>query len=628
MSVENKVASNRSWLTAVGAGVTKFRNFVVNAVFVLICLLVVVGALSTCESIEVPQGSALIVNPSGNIVETLVPRQNLLALITTDQGPAETDLGSILEAIKLAADDDDIKLLLLDLDEVEAISPAHANRVGEALKAFKTSGKKVVSYGDYFTQGQYHIASFADALYLHPYGQILFNGYGGANFYLKDLLDRFNINVHVFRAGEFKSAVEPFTRNNMSEASRMASERLYQDLWQHFVADVAGNRGLDEHEVQNYADGIAEIVQSTGGDVARAALERHLVDELLTPDQTNVRLAADVGYAESDSEQINAIGFRDYLSARKPSIATGPAPYIDVITVQGAITLDGDPYATANANVLVDLIRLARNDSETAAIVLRVDSPGGSQFASELIRQELELAQLAGKPVVASFGSVAASGGYWIAATADEIISESTTITGSIGMFSLLTTYENTLPEFGVHTDGVGTSKNTLGFSTFTGINDSMAGVLQSRIDHGYEQFVNLVAKGRSKPVAEVLSAASGRVWSGEAAYDLGLVDQVGDLQLALNRAATLANLPKWQMRRVAVPVDPRAEFIAQLLQSNGFQARASAQQSLLKSVPVLRQLVASLSHLAWLQDPNQLHAICLECIMPAHGSRSLYLLQ
>jgi protease-4 len=342
----------------------------------------------------------------------------------------------------------------------------------------------------------------------------------------------------------------------------------------------------------------------------------------MTPDQAIARIAQEVGFADIDGEGFNGIDYATYLALLEPRDEAGP-PYIDVITVQGAITLDGDTLATANANVIVELIRRSRRNEQTAAIVVRIDSPGGSQFASELIRQELELAQLGGTPVVASFGSAAASGGYWLSATADEIVSEATTITGSIGIFSVVTTYEKTLSDLGVHTDGVGTTANTTGLSTLVGINEAMSGVLQARVEHGYDQFVNLVAKGRSMEKEQVLGLAGGRVWSGEAALDLGLVDQLGGLNEALRRAAELAGVTSWQKRHVDPSRDPRSELIAELL-----SAQALVKGPIMRSLPIISELSKALVRLQWLDDPGGLHVMCMECLTPSHESGSLILRQ
>jgi protease-4 len=499
-------------------------------------------------------------------------------------------------------------MIILDLDELAWAAPAHAQRIGVALTAFRDSGKKVVSYGHFYSQAQYHIASFADALYMHPMGQIVFEGFGGFNFYYNELLEKFDVNVHVFRVGSYKSAVEPLTRNDMSEEARIASESLYQNIWQHLLQDVATNRQVSKASLQDYADNLASALAVTQGDLARAALEAHLIDELLTADQAQVRMAADVGYRDAGTGDVNSIDLASYLAARgllQPPLAIGKDK-IAVIVAQGMIMSQSNDNQVVAADTTISLIRQAKEEPSIKAVVLRVDSPGGSQFASELIRQELELVQLAGKPVIASFGASAASGGYWIAATADAIIAEPTTITGSIGIFSYLTTFEDTLANYGVHTDGVGTTSLTMGMNPFTGVNESMAKIMQARVEHGYEQFINLVARGRDLTVAEVEEVAQGRVWSGEVALELGLVDQLGGLQSALEKAAEVAELEDWTSVRLRRPVDPRAALLAELI---GDQAQA------LNTAP---SLTSKLQHvlrvLERFDDPLDTYALCMTC--------------
>ena len=336
------------------------------------------------------------------------------------------------------------------------------------------------------------------------------------------------------------------------------------------------------------------------------------MDELITPDQVRERIASKVGFV--GPARINGIDYQSYGVATNGRFADGPAN-IAVVTVQGPIMLNSGQVGFADANTIVDLVRTARLDEQIKAIVLRVDSPGGSQFASELIRQELELAELSGKPVVASFGPAAASGGYWIAATASEIVSEASSITGSIGIFSVLTTFEDSLAKIGVFSDGIGTSEITRGLDPLAGVNDDMAQLLQSRVDNGYRQFVNLVIKGRNLPEEQVLGLADGRVWSGEDAKELGLVDHIGGMHTALTRAAELANLDAWQPVDLLPAIDPREAILNELLTAQSLPA------------PVA-QLQSGLSRLAWFRDPNNLHLMCTVCVQPSHDPSLLNLRQ
>ncbi len=595
-------------------GLTRVRIILTNFIFLLVLLAVVAIWIGGMQTQSVPEQAALVVNPRGVIVESITYPDPLQSLLVGSGQNQEVELQALLQAIRHGAQDPDIKLLLLDLDELQWAAPAHTQRLGQALQGFQATGKQVIAYGRYFNQSGYHLASYADALYMHPMGQVFLEGFGGVSFYIKELLDKLDVNVHVFRVGTYKSAVEPFIRNDMSAESRMATEALYQNLWQHVVSDITVNRKIEPQAVQSYADNLAAAAEASQGDMARAALENFLVDELLTTDQANVRVANEVGMDESG--ELNGIGYLQYLQARDIANYGGETATQDKIAVlvaQGPIVTStpAGQGSVAAAEPLIELIRQAKYDPSVKGLVVRVDSPGGSQFASELIRQELELVQLTGKPVVASFGATAASGGYWIAATADAIISEATTLTGSIGIFSIATTFENSLKRVGVHTDGVGTTESTLGMSPYSGINEAMAKVFQAQVEHGYEQFINLVARGRDRPVAEIKAVAEGRVWSGEVARELGLVDELGGLQTALRKAAELADLESWVSVKLAHPVDARSLILAQLLAPQGEQSMGQA-HSLKRLAAELRR---ALGVFDVLDDPAHLYTLCSGCL-------------
>ncbi len=596
-----------SFFGRIGAGITRLRNFVVNTIFLLLLIALTVGLLANCQSVTVPQNSALLINPKGVIVEAATLPDPFTELFSTGPRMAQVELAALLSAIEGAATDADIRMIILDLDELAWAAPAHAQRIGQALQKFRDAGKKVVSYGHFYSQAQYHIASFADALYMHPMGQVVLEGFGGFGFYFSELLQNFDVNVHVYRVGEYKSAVEPLLRNDMSEDARMADEALYQNIWQHLVGDIATNRLIETADVQAYASDLGGKLATTQGDMARAALEAHLIDELLTSDQANVRVAEEVGFRDNSRVELNAIDFESYLSARglsDPGLGLANAK-VAVIVTQGMIVSSGRGDGIVAADATIDLIRQARQDASVKAVVVRVDSPGGSQLASELIRQELELLQIAGKPVVASFGASAASGGYWIAATADQIIAEPTTITGSIGIFSFLTTFEDTLSRYGVYTDGVGTTAIS-GDSVFTGVSDAMAKILQARVENGYEQFINLVARGRGMTPEAVNAVAEGRVWTGEVAKELGLIDELGGLQTAVDAAASLAGLDTWDTVRLRRPIDPREALLAELF--------APETQSSRVSVNLPQQLANTFKQLQNFDDPNHVYALCESC--------------
>ena len=600
-------AESQGFFERVGQTITKLRIFFMNTLFILFMAVIVATIAASCQSITVPENAALLMNPQGVIVETKRYPAGLQQILQS--APEEVEFADLLKVIELAEKDDDIDMLVLYLDELYGLTPARASRLGAVLAQFRTTGKQVISYGNDYTQGQYHLASFADAVYMHPQGQVILPGFGSYSLYFNELLTDYDVNIHIFRVGEYKSATEPLTRNDMSDASRQASEVLYTDLWQYLLSEIAENRAIPVHDVDDYAQNFPARVQAVKGDIARAALEGHLIDELLTADQVKMRIGDKVGY-DTSGQEINGIEYASYLQARaNPEEGDDTSPQIAVLVVQGPIVSDGPVGQTASAASLNDRIRRARLDKAVRALVLRVDSPGGEAFASELIRQELELFQLSGRPVVASMGAVAASGGYWIASTADEIVAEATTITGSIGIFAYLTTFEDTLRRYGVHSDGVGTTSNLLSGDPFVGISDGLSTVLQARVEHGYEQFINLVARGRHKTPEEIEYVAQGRIWSGVAAMDVGLVDHLGGLQTATERAAQLAGLEAYGILRLTPAVDPRQRLLAELVQN----VDIGLPRTWVDSRPV-NHLTHYLQIAQTLGEPGENYAFCLVC--------------
>ena len=599
----------QSFFNRAGQWITKIRIFLVNSFFVLATLFVLAALVSSCESESVPKDSALFINPTGQLVEQTSPPLSFPDVLFQSGQVEETAINDVLEAINLAATDDDIKLIVLDLDDLTYASSAQVLRIGAALEGFKETGKEVIAYENEFQQFQYHIASYANELYMHPWGDALLTGYGGNNLYFREMLEKLSVNVHVFRVGGFKSAVEPFTRDDMSEQAKLARQTLNNGLWRYLVEDIADNRKLPVADIEAYSQQFSVLLEKAGGDMGRATLEAKLVDELLTWDQVRTRIADKVGWLE-DNERLNAIGMSSYLQLRQ-GLPTPPGDnQIAVLVAQGTIVEGEGPGAAADT--LVRKIRDARNNDQVKGLVLRVDSPGGSAFASELIRQELELLQVAGKPVVASFGSVAASGGYWISATADAIVSEPTTITGSIGIFGLVPTFENALDRIGIHSDGTGTTPLT-SIDPFGGLNDEFKSILQSNIEFGYQKFTDLVAKGRNMDPEAVEAIAQGRIWQGDKALELGLVDVLGDTQVAIEKAAELAELSEWSVRYLEDPLNPRDAFIRQLMNSAGLDLTSQSPKArLLNQAATLME--EAFGPLGYLNDPKHSYVVCLEC--------------
>jgi len=600
----------------IGSALTRIRVFISNLIFFgfLIVLLIVLFAGGV--RIHVPDGGALILNPAGRIVEQRSLVDPLERWLSPGSGGAEIELQALLDALDRAGSDDRIRLVVLDFDQLEGVSTAHADALGEALAAFRARGKEVIAYGNAYEQQTYLMASAADAIYMHPLGQLLLPGYRMERLYYQELLERLDINVHVFRAGQYKEFVEPYTRTDMSPQAREANAELIGSLWEHYAGKVIERRRLDRDRFERYTQFLDQALAEADGDMARLAVEYQLVDELLTPDQARVRIGDKVGY--DDNGDYRGIAFADYLQVTAPTQPLArKGGDIGVITAEGPVVLSGPFQGTIAADALIELIRDVREDETIAALVLRIDTPGGSSFASELIRQELELVQLAGKPVVFSMGPVAASGGYWIAATADAIVAEPTTLTGSIGVFGIFPTFEESLGAIGVHTDGVATS--SIGaLSPLAPLSRTTDAILQASTDSIYQRFVNLVARGRDLPVERVEELAQGRVWLGVSAAEFGLVDLLGDRRVAIARAAELAKLEHFGVREIRPPVTAVQLLFEQFAENLASPSQAWLQGSALG--PLAQRLRTDWQLLGTLTDPRHLYALCGQCAAARGG--------
>ncbi|HTO59603.1 MAG TPA: signal peptide peptidase SppA, partial [Pseudomonadales bacterium] len=453
--------------------------------------------------------------------------------------------------------------------------------------------------GDYYSQGQYYLASYANSIYMHSMGQVLLTGFGAYQSYYKDILDKLKVKVHVFRVGAYKAAVEPYTRTDMSPEAREANRAMIDELWGDYIGKIAANRKLTLDQVNEYVTKYEDLLKSTGGDMARVALERGFVDELISRDEMRSRLIAKVGDNDGTFKQI---GFADYLRImrRTPPPA---ANEIGVIVASGMILPGDQPRGRIGADSLSELIRNARLDQKVKAVVLRVDSPGGAAISSEVIRQELEQLQSSGKPLIVSMAGVAASGGYWISATADEIWAAPTTITGSIGIFGMVPTFEDSLASIGITRDGVASAPLADGLDPFGGVSDAMGHILQANVESGYKRFLDLVARGRNMAPEQVDKIGQGRVWTGRKAHELGLVDGLGQLPDAITAAAKRANLTDYQVRFIEKPLSAREQLLQQIADSMGLAATGP-----------LSRLARSLADFVRLDDPLHTYALCEAC--------------
>ena len=584
------------------------RVFIGRLFFLLFLIVLLSLVFSAPAGVQVPEDGLVILNPKGAIVEQpgLLDAQSLLL------GSSEvtaTPLRDVLDALDRAATDSRIRGVVLDLTELTAVSPASLETIGAALERYRGSGKALIAHGDYYSQAQYFLASWADTIYLHPMGQLMLPGYGGSQLYFASLLEKLGINVHIFRVGTHKAAVEPFSLDGMSDLSRANMQQLVDELWERYLNQVAVNREVTPDALRSYANDYPAHLLAVGGDTARVALEHGLVDELVSQPQFRARLSALAGASGGNPR---TIGFQDFLLATHAPALPAESE-IGVIVAEGTIDMGEQPRGAIGADSLVALIRDARRDERVKAVVLRVDSPGGSALASELIRQELEQLQEAGKPLVVSMGGTAASGGYWISAMADEIWASPATVTGSIGIFGMVPTLEEGLNRLGVFADGVSTTPLTRA-DPLTGMSEAMATVLQASVEDGYRRFLQLVSDGRNLSIEQVDTVAQGQIWSGSQALAFGLVDNLGELDDAIAAAARLAALDTYDWRYIEKPLTPGEQFTQELIRNFGLTALGDGQWLQGLTGAGVRQTLESVSALARFNDPRDLYSLCEFC--------------
>ncbi len=526
-------------------GVDLSRRIVVNIIFVFLVILVL-AALGSGGGPAVPSKSALVIAPQGFLVEELagdpVDRAIEKAL---DTYVPETLVADLLDAIAAAKTDDRIQAIYVSLNGLQGGGLDKLQRLAAAIEDFKSSGKTVIANADYYTKGSYLLATAADEIYLHPMGMVLLDGYGRFRTYHREGIERLELDWNVFKVGEYKSAVEPYLRDGMSDEAREANLEYMGDLWTAYLEQVAAGRNLTPESVSESLDSLVQLVQEAEGQLAQVALAGGLVDHLAPRQQVRDRMIEIVG-ENTEGTSFSQVSMDDYLKAlgekrhQRPIQGDG----IAVVIARGTI-LDGNhPPGTIGGDSTAKLIRKARNDETVKAIVLRVDSGGGSAFASEVIREELVLARNQGKKVVVSMGSVAASGGYWISTASDEIWASPNTITGSIGIFGMIPTYQKPLAKYlGTRVDGVGTNWMAGALRPDRELDPRIGEIIQSNIERGYREFLQRVGEARDMTPEEVDPYARGRVWSGADALEIGLVDKLGDLDQAIASAAALVGL-------------------------------------------------------------------------------------
>ena len=601
----------------------------VRKVLHLILLLVIFGFLLAALHTSVPtvpKTAALVIAPEGELVEQLSSDPLRRAFGQASGGPApETLLRDVIDAIEAAKSDERIKLIVLDLGNLETSGLSKLQEIGAALRDFKGTGKRVVVAADSLDQTQYYLAAQAGEVYLDPLGLVYVDGFSYYRMFLKDAIDKLDVDVNVFRAGTFKSYTDQFSRSDMAPSEREESSVWLQALWNSYSQDVTRARSLAPTALNEYVAEAPAALAAVNGDAAKLAMQRGLVTALKSRRQLADDLKSIVG-EDPDSHSFNSVGMSQYLSSVRSKLLKSKSDAKVGIVVAAGEILDGhQPPGKIGGESTADLLRQARYDKAVKAVVLRVDSPGGSMFASELILREVQALRKAGKPVVVSMSTYAASGGYYISAAANQIFASPTTLTGSIGVFSVVPTFQRTLEKIGVKVDGLGTTPLAGALRLDRPLDDASRRILQSSVDHAYDEFLHRVGEGRKKSVEDVDKIAQGRVWAGVDAKRIGLVDNLGGLKDATDAAAKLAELgSNYDVDYIESELSLREELLMQLRSEMARAGRMAGLFAPEDSIErALDPIVERAREIAELNDPRGLYAYCW-CEQPSGRQRIL----
>ena len=607
----------RSFFGYVLRGLDGLRK-VLHLLLLLLIFGFVVGALRTSIP-RLPAKAALLVQPEGEIVEQAAgdPFERAVAE-ARGLGNDETPLRDLTDVIDAARSDARIQALVLDFDAMSGGGQPTLDEFARAVDAFRKSGKKVIARGTGFTRDTYYVAAHADEIYVEPLGFVMLEGYDRYRMYFKGAFDKFGVDMNVFRVGAYKSAVEPYVRQDMSEQDREESVAYLGSLWNTYLESVAKARGLKADDLRTRVASLADDVEAAAGDTSKVALQSKLVTGIKSSIEVEARVAELVGEDE-EKGTYNAVQFADYLRVvrAEQKLRKEADARIGVLVASGEIVDGVQPSGTIGGSSTAELIRDARLDEDIRALVLRIDSPGGSVLASEQIYQELLAFRATGRPVVVSMGDLAASGGYYISAPADEIWANPATITGSIGIFAAFPTVNRALDKVGISVDGVGTTPLSGEFRVDRPVGPAAAKLLQATINRGYEEFLARVGAGRKKAREEVDAIAQGRVWSGVDAQRLGLVDRLGTFQDAVQAAAKRAGLAESKYAIDYLEPDLSwAQELALNVKTGAARAlagswRASPDAPLLEAARRLDPVQRELLRWSRLSSPGRLYAYC-----------------
>lgn len=596
-------------------GVDGLRK-ILHLLVLLFLFAIIFGALSSTAP-PLPSQAALIIAPVGSLVEQLDgdPYDRAIEELLSEENP-QTLVQNVVDGLRLAKDDERIKVVVLELDRLGGSGLSKLARVADAIDDFRESGKPVIATASSYSQGAYFLASHASEIYMHPDGLFLPQGFGIYSNYYKNALDKLKIDWNVFRVGTHKSAVEPFLRTDMSDEDRSSKSRLVDQLWGKYQEDVVAARGLEPGAVFDYSNNLLSHLSEHDGDFAQSAKDLGFVDELVTRNELQHIVSEYAGSDDETDRGYPASGLDDYLAHMRLFDGVKSSKQNIAIVVASGVILNGSQSpGTIGGESTAKLLRRALRDDAVKAVVLRVDSPGGSVFASEQIRHEVEVLRAAGKPVVASMSSVAASGGYWISMAADKIYARETTITGSIGIFGMFPTFQRTLDTLGITTDGVGSTPWSGEFRQDREMSEDAKQLIQTIINRGYDEFISKVADHRNMDKKAVDTIAQGQVWTGRDALELGLIDGIGDLEFSIEMAAELAGLEAddYGTRYIEKSLSPTEQFVLDLMSSAKWigidLASIGIRESSLERLAGM--LEGAASPLLRFNDPKGMYAYC-----------------
>lgn len=592
------------------------RRIFINLIFLALIIFIVAGMLVDRKKLQ--DKTVLILDIRGNVVEQEpIGARRLLMLEAQGEKKNDTQLRDVLDVIEAAAKDPKISGMVLLLDDMHNAGLPMLREIGSGLENFKASKKKITAWGSRFNQKQYLLASHADEIYLHPMGMVALEGFGGYKNYYRDALDKLGITVNTMRVGTFKSFVEPFIANEPSAAALEAEAFLYNDLWVTYTSDVEKMRKLEVGSIMKMIDDLPNQSLRVKGDLATLALNNKWVDGLKTRDELR-ELMLQRGVKDESIKSFRQINYEDYLAHQQPVVMPG-GDAIGVVIAEGEISEGRGRAGTVGGLSTANLIRKAREDDQIKAVVLRINSPGGSAFGSELIRRELEITRQTGKPVIVSMGNVAASGGYWIAMSADEVFADAATVTGSIGVFALLPTADKAMKKIGVHSGGTTTTWLRGGYDPTRPIDPRFAELVQQGVNHIYTDFIDKAALARKTTPAKIDEVAQGRVWTGRQAKERGLVDTLGGYADALKSAAVMAKLSgSYEVRYIEAEPTGLDKFLKIFdLSLNDIEIKHDGLSLLPQAIPyaTTQEILSDMHWLAELTARNPAFSVVTHCM-------------